>query len=344
MNGTRIVYLSSVLSAVLFYIYDSEYFSWILLLVILLLPGIAFLLSLPIFLSSSLRVNCDQKMVAAGSGFDIHVSLASKIPLCPARAQLKFTNRFTGRVQKTTLFLRPGSPPVRIRCTDDLCGVVDVSVQYFRIIDLAGLFFFPRKNNDTLSILMYPEEIPFTGKKEDFPPSQTPIAEQPIASTMKLEREPWDTREYRDGDLLRDVHWKLSAKSDKIMLREFKYFASESLQLGLIWIGDPPMLSRSLGRLIGVLAETFASDEPLSLFFVRANPDTGSSCLESYTINNEDQISEIIWDLLSCTAAAQGDSAMNLLFSDDRNQGVFLLSGPDDTTLYENGEKCEVFL
>lgn len=100
------------------------------------------------------------------------------------------------------------------------CGRLEISAEQMRITDPLGLTTFKRPCRLRQAVLILPEEmetdlaeelvrtpdmegVDFAGDRPGFDPSET-----------------FAIREYRAGDRLKSVHWKLSGKLDQLMVRE----------------------------------------------------------------------------------------------------------------------------
>ena len=102
------------------------------------------------------------------------------------------------------------------------CGMVGASLRELRIFDYLGLFsarvrLTGREALASVVPLMHPMKLP----QELYAKGQTELPESVTAQAGSDTQEIFDTRLYQRGDTLRAVHWKLSAKSDELMVKEF---------------------------------------------------------------------------------------------------------------------------
>jgi uncharacterized protein (DUF58 family) len=126
------------------------------------------------------------------------------------------------------------------------CGAYTVTVERGRVCDYLGLFSFPVRKNAPRTMLIRPIALPVP---------VLPDLERFIARSWKPKygggyAENHELRLYRPGDSLNQIHWKLSAKSGKLILRQPMEPHRGTLLLTLHLRGTPEELDRMLGRLL----------------------------------------------------------------------------------------------
>ena len=96
------------------------------------------------------------------------------------------------------------------------CGQLTCQLHRVRALDLLGLFAFPVSTPALVHALVLPQPAP----TEDLPP----LPQMPAGDSLKWRGTPsmedYDLREYRPGDPMRSIHWKLSSKRDELVVRE----------------------------------------------------------------------------------------------------------------------------
>lgn len=100
-------------------------------------------------------------------------------------------------------------------------GNYEISLKKIRIYDLTGLLYVTKKCKETVSFLAlpdyYPVEVRLTESVRNF------VGEATVYDTLRSgddASEVFKLREFQDGDKLKNVHWKLSAKLDELIVRE----------------------------------------------------------------------------------------------------------------------------
>lgn len=107
-----------------------------------------------------------------------------------------------------------------IPLTEVMCGEASVECDNIWVSDLFGLFRFKGKSAEKLNTVIYPEKVrlkvelakKFAGSSKEDGMLQNRKGNDPS--------ETFDIREYVPGDDIRSIHWKLSSKTDTLILRE----------------------------------------------------------------------------------------------------------------------------
>lgn len=104
----------------------------------------------------------------------------------------------------------------------DYAGNMEINLKAIRIYDYLKLFSLKRKLKDQVKAAVLPYYYELT---EDYSSTrQTRIIESDNYSPHKSGDDPSEVfaiREYREGDRLQRIHWKLSTKLDQLMIKEF---------------------------------------------------------------------------------------------------------------------------
>ena len=236
MWGRRLWYLAVTAGCFVFYLCYQEWFSWLLLLGILGLPWLSLLLSLPGMATFRVRTSAEGH-VMLGTDIPLRLMGSSRYPVPPFRGQMQLGRALTG---DNWTFRYAAKLPT------DVCGALTVAAQKVYVYDYLGLFRFPVRKLGEQKILVrpYPLAMP-----------SPPDLERYLAKSWKPKpgggfAENHELRLYRPGDSLNQVHWKLTAKTGKPIIRE----AMEP-QRGLILLtvdicGNGAELNRKFGRLL----------------------------------------------------------------------------------------------
>jgi len=103
-----------------------------------------------------------------------------------------------------------------IKLKTEHCGAVECRVKSAYALDYLGLFRLKidKIKNSVTAVMPVP-----------VPPEPLPVLAQIVHTSFRPKygggfSEVHDMREYRPGDSMRDVHWKLSAKTDRVIVRE----------------------------------------------------------------------------------------------------------------------------
>lgn len=100
-------------------------------------------------------------------------------------------------------------------------GHYEISIREVRVYDLAGVFYLSKRSREKAQVqalpYLYPVSVRLTERVRNF--SGDAIVYDSLRSGDDAS-EIFKLREFRDGDKLKDIHWKLTAKEDKLIVRE----------------------------------------------------------------------------------------------------------------------------
>lgn len=220
MIHRRLFYLAVLLAAFILQITSESYLGRFLFTLALALPVLSLLLSLPGMLACRLTLSARPRRLLRGEKGDWLLVLETPAGLPLARLSLRLTERnlFTGRVQRRTVALS-GTPggPVSLSAGTDHCGLLELSADRVRVLDYLGLFSLRRPAPERAVLLT----APIAAEPRPVPMPEGGGVRLTSSGTSKSgPGEDYDLREYRPGDPMRAVHWKLSSKWDELIVRE----------------------------------------------------------------------------------------------------------------------------
>lgn len=209
MGKNWLIYLGLLAGAMVFHMYYTAWFSWYFLILILFLPLLSLILSLPGMLTAHIRAEIPAA-VPRGQQAGARFTLGGKYPagLCVLRLA-------QGNQRKTLRRkLSPGDSRALPLDTTH-CACQTTALRSARIYDFLGLFFLPLQKK----ALYFTEVRPLPAAPEPLPHLEGLLsaALKPLPGGFS---EIHELREYRPGDSMRDIHWKLSAKTDTPIVRE----------------------------------------------------------------------------------------------------------------------------
>ena len=154
--------------------------------------------------------------------FDIQVHNAGKLAAFTADISYSWNNLFTGYSErkKQSLWIAPGrGTEIKQLLISRYTGRVDVRIESVDIFDLFHMFCLHGYDNRDASVTVWPafldaNEEEISSYVKDFP-RENEIKKRGVDYTPDYE-----IREYIPGDELKNIHWKLSAKQEQLMVRE----------------------------------------------------------------------------------------------------------------------------
>lgn len=241
------MYLAVLAGCVIFDIAYGQWMSWLVLMGVVWLPLAGLVFSLPAMVTAKPRLHvpgaCDR-----GDRVDFAVYAASALPVPLFRSRVRVRCELNGQA-----FLLNSQEPLPTAH----CGAYRCSPAKVRIYDYLGLFFLTRKQGEEAVVLVRPKPLKLHA---------VPQLERQISQSWRPRpgggfSEQHELRLYRPGDSMNQVHWKLSAKTGKYIIREAMEPAGSTFSLNLELRGSPEELDRKLGRLLWLSRELLAKGQ-----------------------------------------------------------------------------------
>lgn len=230
------MYLAVLEGCLIFYVAYREWFSWLALVAVLCLPWFSLLLSLPAMLSAKISLQSPARL-EAGIPACPNIRIRCFLPAPPVRCRLTVRHSITGQ----TDHYKPGDS-----VSTDHCGVLEIRKKTLWVYDYLGLLRLPKSKKDMhcLTILPKPVEV-----------RKPPSLERYMAGAWRPKHgggfaENHDLRLYRPGDDLRQIHWKLAAKTGKLIFREPIEPLRGKVLLTVTLAGDPNTIDQKMGKLL----------------------------------------------------------------------------------------------
>lgn len=290
MRSHRLWYLVLLVIVALFNLFFYQHLSYCAMWLAVILPFP--FLGLLLYTRSRIAVRLETTVPAAPRGselpFFIIVENKGWVPLTCGKLRLTFDNNKTGEhfEEEFPFSLRShATKHIEWSVVSRHCGRITVRVKRTKILDLLGLFSLPLRAHPELSLFSHPHTVT-TVIDAPKASSQNPEAFQ--YSRMKSGSDPSETfgiREYRPGDPPRSVHWKLSSKFDRLMVRQFSEPASQTLLMLLESGGvqNSPILLDTMLDVYATLSETFLAN---TVPFTSMWYDKGSDRLEGWEVSS----------------------------------------------------------
>lgn len=237
MAGRRITFLLLLLLTFIFAIAYQQWLAWFLFAALALLPIFSLLVSLPALIMARFRLEIPDA-VTIGQPLEARV-----LCKCPVPAPV-----WRYRLQADQL---PSGYRWRLYSTFDIptnhCGCLHISVKKFKIFDYFGLFKKSAKlpsRQYRVTVRPIPVALPEEPQLDScIFPAWKPKPGGGFAENHEL-------RLYRPGDNIQQIHWKLSAKTGSLILRQPMEPVRGRVLVRLDLKGTPSELDRKLGQLL----------------------------------------------------------------------------------------------
>lgn len=285
MRKRWILYLTVLLGCFVFYVAHGQWLSWLLLCLVAGLPILSLMLCLLelCFLQPSVQL---PGQIAVGQSFPLSVHFP-KSPLMTWQYRIEVTNTLT----RDKYLLDAGDT-----FPADHCGLLQCRTKGMFLSDCLGLF--------RLRLL--------PGKIWKIPVRPIPV-EMPLSEEVSLRlaqswqpkhgggfSERYDLRQYRPGDSLNQIHWKLSAKTGKYIIREAMIPSQGQILVTLYLRGTGPELNEKLGNLLWMGNYLLR----LGTGF-RIHALSGDGILQ-YAVSQASDLEEAVTELLAAAPAQAG--------------------------------------
>ena len=227
MLVSKILYAVFLVILVLFWILYRGTLSLQLLLLGILIPVVllAVLLIQRFSLETQIRRNVSE--VTKGEPFQWVIQLRNRffIPVSNAVLLLEYVSVIEGIPHQLTLripLLALNTQRVMLTFHAQTCGVMELKLLSVKIYDPLRLFSQTIRTNTANRLLVMPDCAELDTEEIDFPEAADDDATE--FSKHKSGDDPseiFEIHEYRTGDAVSRIHWKLSSKRDELMVKAY---------------------------------------------------------------------------------------------------------------------------
>lgn len=224
MLKNRIQYLTllGLISGI--FIFTNQYITLILLLFLLILPVFSFILLFLSYKSIAVDFNVPpaiKKSEAVAISFTVENH--SFFPVSGVVLNIICSNNLTGKEINTKTFcsIEDKAGCTLFKISDINAGKISVILKKIKVCDILGLFSFSKKVFYEKSGFIYPDTYDVKIDTENR--SEIRGEGDRYSQTKKGQdvNEIFALREYTPGDEIRKIHWKISAKQNSLVVRDF---------------------------------------------------------------------------------------------------------------------------
>ncbi|MFQ8705664.1 MAG: DUF58 domain-containing protein [Thomasclavelia sp.] len=201
-----------------FYIAFIGYFSYYFLLVVLILPIISFIYLLLTWKFLKLEFVVEDKKVRQNESISIFVKRDNF-----GLGAIKF------KIDNKKYLLRGNKNKFDLSFKH--CGGKNLIITDYYQYDCLNLFCLKKRCYYQIPITIYPKQIDFDFSIYEY---KLPKDGQEVYAVNQKGDDPteiYDIHKYQEGDLLKNIHWKLSAKYDTILVKDNALSVSEVINI-----------------------------------------------------------------------------------------------------------------
>lgn len=205
----------------------NQYYMGIIFLTLLAMPFLMFGLLSYIYGCVRVELISSAHVVNKGEAIPISVQLTNPtiFPISNLKLYLTYKNSYSNqKFTKEFQVCVDGRTKTSVICNlfSDYAGNIEISLKAIRFYDYLKIFSLKKKLKGELkaAVLPYYYELTENYNTERY----TRLVESDNYSPHKRGDDPSEVfaiREYREGDRLQRIHWKLSRKLDQLMIKEF---------------------------------------------------------------------------------------------------------------------------
>ena len=322
------LYALALLLAFLGQILDVGYLFHFIFFAVAALPFLGLAVSLPAMLGCRAELGGSAAWIQRGENASWFLRLTNRfrLPVARVSCRLRLTNRLTGQAHREKILLRSVAPEEKRRWTmeADHCGMMELRVERLWVCDCLGLFALPARLPRPAALLIAP--LPERPERVELPEGAG--ASVPLPKGKTVFGESYELRPYREGDSLRMIHWKMTAKRDELVTREPPEDTRPLPVLTFDHFGPLAQVDRALDRLAGLSLTLLDQERPHEVRW--AHPETGA--VRAFPVTGERDWETCLTAILSDPAPLYGRSILSQALAPVAGRPIYQIhvSGKED--------------
>lgn len=301
MMTHRCLYIATLVGVLVFHALYPFWISWYLTVLVLLLMPFDLLISLPGMVSCYIALSAPNVVEQGDAATVVVTSLRERAyPLKCIKTRL----RVSAEDLKTSLLCILGAESgarYEVEIDSTRSGITFFEIRRIWIVSLLGLFSAPATSCKRVGVLVLP--LPLQPPNTVSLPRGTTLRPKPGGGFS----EHHDLREYRPGDPVKSIHWKVSAKHDSLIIREPMIPPHHSRLVTVARWDDAAGCDLTLARLRWVCAYLLERD---MAFYVRLFDEGPID-----EIGSEEDLTEYLYNALSGNAKGATAAALPARFT-----------------------------
>lgn len=257
-----------------------------------------------------------ERIVRKGEVFKIQIPLENPtiLPVLKMQIRMAYQNQYTKRIWHEEVYATMNGKShqsLEAELKSDYCGNLTVSIEKVFLYDPLGLFRLHKKGEKKVNVTVLPKQYVF----ESVAVKENPhvMTEGELYSDKRSGDDPSEIfaiREYRYGDRMNRIHWKLTEKEGTLMVKELGMPLNSSV---LILVGFPVYAQSMLNTMDAVcscvfnLSSAFLENE--ISHYISWN-DEETECMRRNKIEKEEELYETMAMLFEARARKEEENAL----------------------------------
>ena len=242
------------------------------------------------------------------NGFNIQVGKAGRIGLVNVALETNLKNKRTGIVEQNAFSVPVGRKAVsvnKIETSDSNAGKYELTCSCLQVTDALGLFRREAKGECIKEYVVRPSEFEvsvYLGA------SSAVMLESDNYSNSRNGNDPGEVRgirEYVIGDQIKNIHWKLSEKNDKLFVKELGLPVTEQVMVVLDTLVTDELAGEGFDAIAAVFSSVMRSLVRMEVDFSVGWSGEGGEEFVTRKVESEDDLEEIITEVLSLPPAVE---------------------------------------
>lgn len=223
MTKVRAVYGTVILITAALFFWSARVYALGILVVELLFPVLLRVLLLADRRQMQISIETRPASVA-GQNLSIYLQIRGRLWIAAGMldAVLEVENKLLGAMETipVNIGLSRTAVSVYLPYTPKGCGQTEIRFRQIRCCDLMGLNTITVETPKPVRVTVYPESLPLGVTADSSLSGFQEGAQQTISRRGNDPSEVFELREYRPGDDVRSIHWKLSGKTEDFLVKE----------------------------------------------------------------------------------------------------------------------------
>jgi uncharacterized protein (DUF58 family) len=242
MLQNKLRYLAIIIIMGLLAILYNEYIMGILFLTVMILPFLLFAILSYVYGRLSYELISLAHVVGKGDNIPLSIQINNPtiFPILNISITMSYNNTFSDNKKafKQEFYVtvdKRSTTTISCNLMSEHTGNLKISITKVRVFDYLKLFSLRKRNSSEIKVAVLPFYYELT---EDYLENSSKMqVESDNYSNIKAGDDPSEVfaiREYREGDRLSRIHWKLSIKQDQLIIKDF----SEPMNCSVVVLAD----------------------------------------------------------------------------------------------------------